>query len=146
MFEAIKFFAERENGHKGSARTGVVLMVSMREGDKNGKCFKALSTPKSEPTAVPCATWVAPSHLTKRCDEITESEARAINPAMFAHVERFERAPEYQVMHAKEVARAIERGLYREQPADDRVISHMRVSRPEEVSGGYVRASGRPTW
>jgi hypothetical protein len=135
MFESLKFFAERANGHKGSARTGVVLMVSTRAADMNGICFQALTTPKGSPNAVPCSTWVNPSHLAKRCDEITQAEARVMNPGMFAHVERFERSPEYRAMHAVEIARAIERGLYREQPADRRIIANMRTSRPEETDG-----------
>lgn len=146
MFEAMKFYAERANGHKTSARTGVILMVSTREADRNGECFRALTTPKGSPAAVPCATWVAPSHLAKRCDEITEEEARATNPAMFAHVERFERSPEYRMMHAIEIAHAIVRGAYREQPADDRVIARMQTNRPVENRGGYSREAGRPYW
>lgn len=148
MFESIRFYAERANGHKGSARTGVVLMVSQRAEDMNGQCFKALSTPKGSPAAVPCATWVSPAHLAKRCDEISEQEARQINPSIFAHVERFERSPEYRIMHAVEIARAVERGAYREQPADDRVIAHMTTNRPVEnhSEAGYGREGGRPYW
>lgn len=135
MFENCKFFAERANGHKGSARTGVVLIVSQRAADMNGVTFKALATPKGAPGAVPCATWAHPAHLAKRCDEITETEARALCPSIFAHVAKFERAPEYRAMHAPEVARAIERGVYRQQPADPRIIAHMRTTRPEETDG-----------
>jgi hypothetical protein len=135
MFSQCKFYAERANGHATSARTGVVLIVSQRAADMNGQTFRAVATPKGDPKAVPFASWVHPSHLAKRCDEITETEARAINPSIFAHVAKFERSPEYRTGHAIEIASAIKRGAVKMQPADGRIIGNMRTTRPEETDG-----------
>lgn len=143
----VRFYAERRNGHRGSARTGVVLMVDTRETERNGVTMPALAPEKGNPAGVPVRVWVSPAHLAKRCDEISEREARQIAPALFAAVEKFERSPEYRAMHAIEIARAVERGAYRSQPADPRVIAEMRgINRPADKGAGYNRAPGVPFW
>jgi len=133
MYENVDFYAEKTSGHKHAALAGTVLVVSRTV--FNGICPKAVATPKGDPTGVPCATWVNPAHLAKRCVKVTETEARAIAPAMFAKMEKFDRSPEYRAMHAIEVARAIVAGTYTVQPADAAVIARMPTTRPKETNG-----------
>jgi hypothetical protein len=64
---------------------------------------------------------------------VTEAQARAIQPSMFAALERFDRAPEFRAMHAAEVARAYARGTYSMQPAGEAILAILCPSKPEEV-------------
>jgi hypothetical protein len=138
MYENVDFYAERANGHKTSARTGTVLVVSRTI--RNGITPKAVATPKGDPNGVPCATWVALEYLARKCDPITQAEARAINPAMFAKMEAFDRSAEYRAMHAVTVAEGIIRGAYTVQPADPAVLARLPLKRCKEVDGptGWV--------
>ena len=136
------FFAEKRNGHKHSSLTGTVLVIAAKPTPDmfNGICVAAVAVPKGQPTAVPCRTWVLPSHLAKRCVQVTEAQARAIQPSMFDAIERHERSAAYRAMHAIEVARAFASGRYTMQPADEAVLSILCPSRPVEVEDdrGFV--------
>jgi len=129
----VDFYAERINGHKSSALAGTILVVSRTT--FNGICPKAVAVPKGDPNGVPCATWVAPEYLARKCVLVTEAQARAIAPAMFAKMEAFDRSPEYRAMHAIEVARAVEAKRYTVQPADPAVLANMHLSRAKETDG-----------
>ena len=137
MYDACIFFAERVNGHKGSALAGTVLVIA-KNPRRNGECVEAASSPKGRPDLVPATTWVNPSHLARRCVQVTEAQARAIQPSMFAALERFDRAPEFRAMHAVEVARAVARGTYTMQPASEAVLAILCPSKPEETEDGFI--------
>jgi hypothetical protein len=140
MYDLCLFFAERVNGHKGSALAGTVLVVAKKltPAMQNGETFAAVAVPKGEPNGVPCRTWIHPSHVTKRCVQVTEAEARAIQPSMFASLERFDRSPEFRAMHALEIARAYADGRYTMQPADEAVLAILCPSKPEETAEGFT--------
>ena len=113
-YNGCQFFAEKSSARKGAKRMGTVLVL--RAEVKNGECMLGASVPKGERGAVPVATWVSPSYLASKCEPISETEARALHPEIFAALERHDRAPEYRIMHAAEVAAAFP-ARYRLQPA-----------------------------
>jgi hypothetical protein len=115
----------------------LVLRAHPGKEDRNGECLAAVAVPKDAPTGVPCRTWVAPSHLAKRCVQVTEAQARAIAPRMFEAMAKHERSPEFRIMHAHEVAHAYAEGRYSMQPADEAVLSILCPSVPVETEEGF---------
>jgi hypothetical protein len=134
-----KFYAEKKSAHKGSPLAGTVLIVAKKltPAMRNGATVKAVGVPRDAPFSPPCATWVHPGHLVRRCVEVSETEARTIAPRMFDALDRHNVKPEFRAMHALEIARAFDDGRYSMQPADERIIDIIAPSKAEETDYGF---------
>jgi len=124
------FFAEKTSAHKGARLAGTVLVVAKRpSGDMvNGKTVKAIGVPRGDAMGVPVATWTSLEYLTRKCVEVTEGEARTLQPRMFAALEAYDRALEYRAGHVFAIVEAIRRGRYSLQPADGAIVEALRPS------------------
>jgi hypothetical protein len=133
------FFAEKTSAHKGATLAGTVLVLARKLTPEmqNGTTVKAIGVPRGDAKAVPVATWVSLKYLTRSCVQVTEEEARQLQPKMFAALEAYDRAPEYRTSHALTVAGAVRRGTYSLQPADDQVLRALGVSSPVETATGF---------
>lgn len=115
-YTGCRFYAEKTSGRRGAKLAGTIVIVAKRP-ERNGQCVAFVGVPRGERSAVPVKSWTHPNYLATKCVEVTESEARAIHPELFQASETYERAPEYRMGHAIEVARAFRAGLTL-QPAD----------------------------
>ena len=139
------FFAEKTSARKGAGFSGTVLVLASKlTADMiNGSTFKALGVPRDGSSSVPLATWVSADYLARSCAPITETQARALAPAMFAAIDSYQDAPEYRAMHPIVLAEAIHARRYSLQSADDAVNARLATSTAEEVPGGFVHRRRR---
>jgi len=118
-YKDCRFFAEKTSARKNAELTGGVVIIATHptEDHINGKCLMGLGTPKSGTRMVPCATWVSPDYLSRKCVEVSEADARSIAPEMFQALESFDRSPEFRTIYEIALREARERGRYSLQSA-----------------------------
>lgn len=100
QYTGVTFYAEKSSARKGAAMTGTILVVSNTV--RNGECSKAVAMVN----AAPVATWVSPKYLATRCVKVTEGQARAMHPAIFAALASYENSPSFRLTLALEVKAA----------------------------------------
>jgi hypothetical protein len=108
-YHGVQFFAERTR--KNGKLAGTVLILSRAV--QNGQCFAAIGVPRGDRVGLPVVTWVSPRYLADYCLEVSEEQARSIDPNIFVHVDAFETSPEYRERYS----RAVRAGASPLQPA-----------------------------
>lgn len=84
---------------------GTRSIIIVNPAKKNGICPLTLACPKGElagKTALPVQTWSTPEFLAGWCRKVSETEARQLDPAMMAFVDKHDRSPEFRAMYAIE--------------------------------------------
>ncbi len=81
----------------GGERTGAMLCLYRER--TNGTCFLSATTPHDEPSGDVRVTWTSPVFLAKRCVQVTEREARALNPAFVSTLERYDDDPKFRAKY-----------------------------------------------
>lgn len=136
-YEQVKFYAEV--ARKGSRKlTGTILVVAPWM--VNGTCVAAIGRPADGAPALPVTTWVYPEYLANRAYEVTEAEAREIDPVTFRAVDGFQRAEEYRAGYAVEIKKPGKAGGL--QPALERDYPD-HVNRGGTVADQFYRIYGQ---
>ena len=103
-YAGVDFYVQlhRKNGRP----TGTVVIVN--PAIKNGSLLLMLACAPGNVAgkdSLPARTWARPSYLADYCRKVTEAEAREIDAAMMAFLDKHNRSEEFRAMYAIEDAK-----------------------------------------
>lgn len=99
VYSGVEFYVQlhRKNGQP----TGTIVVVNPAV--KNGICVLMLACPpgaRAGKDALPVTTWARPdTYLAFYCRKVTQEDARKIDPAMMAFLDKHHRSPEFRAMY-----------------------------------------------
>lgn len=98
LYSGVEFYAQlhRKNGRP----TGTIVVVNPEI--KNGTCVLMLACAPGHVAgkdSLPVQTWARPSYLTDYCRKVTEEQAREIDAAMMAFIDKHHRSEEFRTMY-----------------------------------------------